>query len=67
MAMCRRLIVQNPVKMSYVGVMTVVDVLNGKTVPKRIDTGVALVTRENMNQPEMQELLHPPLKKYLNE
>ncbi len=61
------LIVQNPVKMSYVGVMTVVDVLTGKTVPKRIDTGVALITRENMNQPEMQELLYPPLKKYLNE
>jgi ribose transport system substrate-binding protein len=61
------LVVQNPMKMSYVGVMTVVDVLNGKTVPKRIDTGVVLVTRENMDQPEMKELLNPPFKKYLNE
>jgi ribose transport system substrate-binding protein len=61
------LVVQNPMKMSYVGVMTVVDVLNGKTVPKRVDTGVVLVTRENMNQPEMEELLNPPFKKYLNE
>ncbi len=61
------LVVQNPVKMSYVGVMTVVDVLNGKTVPKRVDTGVVLVTRENMDQPDVQDLLHPPFKKYLNE
>lgn len=61
------LVVQNPVKMSYVGVMMVVDVLNGKTVPKRVDTGVVMVTRENMNQPEVQDLLNPPFKKYLNE
>ncbi|MGZ5528841.1 MAG: ABC transporter substrate-binding protein, partial [Limisphaerales bacterium] len=61
------LVVQNPVKMAYQGVMALVDTLEGKTVPKRIDTGVVLVTRENMDQPEMQELLHPPLKKYLNE
>jgi ribose transport system substrate-binding protein len=61
------LVVQNPMKMSYLGVMTVVDVLNGKTVPKRVDTGVVLVTRENMNQPDVEELLNPPFKKYLNE
>ena len=58
-------VVQNPVKMGYLGVMTLVDHLGGKTVAKRIDTGVALVTSENMAQPEMQELLNPPLEKYL--
>jgi ribose transport system substrate-binding protein len=61
------LVVQNPMKMSYVGVMTVVDAINNKTVPKRVDTGVVLVTHENMKQPEMLELLNPPFKKYLNE
>jgi ribose transport system substrate-binding protein len=61
------LVVQNPMKMSYVGVMTLVDVLKGKIVPKRVDTGVVMVTRENMNQPDVQELLYPPFKKYLNE
>jgi ribose transport system substrate-binding protein len=61
------LVVQSPVKMAYQGVMTVVDVLEGKSVPKRIDTGVVLVTRENMDQPEIDDLLHPPIKKYLNE
>jgi ribose transport system substrate-binding protein len=61
------LIVQNPVKMGYLGVLTMIDHLQGKKVEKRIDTGVALVTKENMNQPEMAALLDPPIKKYLNE
>jgi ribose transport system substrate-binding protein len=59
------LVVQNPVKMGYLGVMTVVQHLQGKKVEKRIDTGVALVTPDNMEQPEISELLHPPLDKYL--
>jgi len=61
------LVVQNPVKMGYLGVMTIVDHLQGKKVEKRIDTGVALVTKENMTQPEMAELLNPPIKQYLQE
>ena len=56
------LIVQNPVKMGYLAVITMVDHLQGKKVEKRIDTGVALATRENMAQPEIAELLNPPLK-----
>lgn len=59
------LVVQNPMRMGYEGVMKIMDVLEGKNVPKRIDTGVVLVTRENMDQPTIQELLHPPLDKYL--
>lgn len=60
------LVVQNPVKMGYLGVMTVMDHLQGKKVEKVIDTGVQLVTLENMNQPEIKELLYPPLDQYLN-
>ena len=59
------LVVQNPVKMGYLGVMTMVKHLQGETVEKRIDTGVYLITPENMNQPQSQELLNPPLEKYL--
>lgn len=59
------LVVQNPVKMGYLGVMTLMEHLQGKKVEKRIDTGVYLVTRENMEQPEIRELLYPPLDKYL--
>src|SRR6266480_5807013 len=61
------LVVQNPMLMSYLGVMTMVKHLQGETVEKRIDTGVVLVTHENMQQPEIKELLYPPLDKYLKE
>ena len=59
------LVVQNPVRMGYLGVMTLVKHLQGEKVEKRIDTGVVLVTPENMEQPEIKELLYPPLDKYL--
>ena len=59
------LIVQNPVAMGYLGVMTMVEHLQGKKVEKRVDTGVTLVTPENMEQPPIKELLNPPLDKYL--
>ena len=59
------LVVQNPVFMGYKGVMTMVEHLQGKKVEKRIDTGVVLATAENMEQPEVKELLYPPLDKYL--
>jgi ribose transport system substrate-binding protein len=59
------LVVQNPLKMGYLGVMTMVDHINKKKVPRKIDTGVQVVTRENMNEPEMNELIYPPFDKYL--
>jgi ribose transport system substrate-binding protein len=59
------LVVQNPFKMGEVGVTTVVAVVQGKTVPKTIDTGVALATAANADQPNMQEYLNPPIAQYL--
>jgi ribose transport system substrate-binding protein len=59
------IIVQNPFNMGYLGVRTMVDHLLGKPVEKKIDTGVMLVTNENMSSPEVQTLLHPPLDQYL--
>jgi len=59
------IVVQNPFNMGYLGVRTMVDGLLGKTVEKRIDTGVMLVTKENMQTPDVQALLHPPLDQYL--
>ena len=58
-------VVQNPLRMGYLGVMTMFDHLSGKSVEKRVDTGVWVVTTENMDTPEMKELLYPPLEKYL--
>lgn len=60
------LVVQNPVRMSYLAVLTLMKHLRGETVEKRIDTGVTVVTPENLNEPEIQELIYPPLAKYLN-
>ncbi|MEI6210901.1 MAG: substrate-binding domain-containing protein [bacterium] len=59
------LILQNPVKMGYLGVKTLVAHLRGEQIEKRVDTGVGLVTRENMEQPEIKELLSPDLNKWL--
>ena len=60
------LVVQNPFKMGYIGVKTMVQHLKGEPVEKIIDTGVAFVTPENMNEPAMQELIKPDLDKWLN-
>jgi ribose transport system substrate-binding protein len=51
------LVVQNPYKMGYEGVKILVEKLQGKDVPKRIDTGVRLITRDNIDTPEIQALL----------
>jgi ribose transport system substrate-binding protein len=59
------LVVQNPFRMGYLGVKTLVASLRGRKVELVVDTGCALVTRENMGDPAMADLLHPPLEKYL--
>jgi len=59
------LVVQNPFQMGYLGVKTLVASLRGQKVALVIDTGCALVTRENMAAPAMADLLYPPLEKYL--
>ena len=59
------LAVQNPVLMGYLSVTTMVKHLQGGKVENRIDTGVVLVSPENMEQPEIKDLLNPPLEKYL--
>ncbi len=59
------LVVQNPMKMGYLGVMTAVKHIRGEKVEQQIDTGVALITKANMDTPENKDLLLPDLKKYL--
>ncbi len=59
------LVVQNPLRMGYDCVMTMVDYLHGKKVPAKIDTGVYLVTPANIAESEMQKLIKPPLDEYL--
>ncbi len=59
------LVVQNPFNMGYLGVRTIVEHLQGKTVEKRIDTGVTMIAIDNLDAAETQALLHPPLDQYL--
>ncbi len=59
------MVVQNPMRMGYLGVKTMVAVLQGKKVEPVIDTGVGFVTRENFHAPEMAEIVRPPLDEYL--
>ncbi len=59
------LVVQDPVKMGYLGVTTMVKHLRGEPIEKRIDTGVRLITRAEMDRPDAQELLRPDLSRWL--
>lgn len=61
------LVVQNPVKMGYLGVKSMVQILNGEAIEKRIDTGVAFVEREDLDDPDMQELVNPDIEKWLKQ
>lgn len=59
------LVVQNPFNMGYLGVRAMVDHLLGKPIEKKMDTGVTLVTPDNLDTADIQTLLHPPLDQYL--
>ena len=59
------LVLQDPVKMGYLGVKTLVAHIRGEKVERRIDTGVKLATPDSMDQPEMRELLQPDLSRWL--
>jgi ribose transport system substrate-binding protein len=55
------LVVQNPFRMGEIGLKSIIDHLQGLPVQKRIDTGATLITPENLDRPEFQELLNPVL------
>jgi ribose transport system substrate-binding protein len=61
------LVLQNPFKMGYLAVKTLSRHIKGEKVEARIDTGATLVTRENLDRPDIQELVLPDLKKWLKE
>ena len=55
------LILQNPVKMGYLGIVTMVQYLRGQKVAELIDTGVGLATKDNMETADIKALLTPDL------
>jgi ABC-type sugar transport system substrate-binding protein len=50
------LIAQDPSRMGYQCVKTMIDYMHGNEVPAKIDVGVHLVTLENLNDPEIIKL-----------
>ena len=57
------LVVQDPVRMGYLSVSTMVRHLRGEQVESRIDTGVHLVTRDQLDRPDVKQLVQPDLSK----
>src|SRR5579871_156280 len=53
------LVSQDPFNMGYEGVKAAVDHLNGKKVDPRIATRLLMVTKENMNDPKVKEVIYP--------
>jgi ribose transport system substrate-binding protein len=59
------LVAQHPFKMGFETVQAAVKKLNGGTPEKIQNLAARLVTRENLNDPEIQAQVNPDLKKYL--
>jgi ribose transport system substrate-binding protein len=53
------LIVQNPFMMGYAGVWYALAAAHGAVFPKYVDTGVNVVTKDNIDHPQMAGLLDP--------
>ena len=61
------LVVQRPFEMGYLAVQAAVRHLRGQSIDKRIDTGSTLVTRDNLDSPDIKALVSPDLKTWLGE
>ena len=53
------LVLQNPRNIGYFAVKTTVRHLRGEKVEARLDTGSTLVTRDDLDKPEVKALLEP--------
>ncbi len=60
------LVLQDPMKMGYLGVKQMTLHLKGQEIESRVDTGVYLATQENMEVPEIKNLLEPDFSAYLD-
>jgi ribose transport system substrate-binding protein len=51
------LVAQNPSKMAYLGIQQAINALKGQPVTAKIDSGCAMITPDNLDDPAMQEYL----------
>jgi ribose transport system substrate-binding protein len=61
------LVVQNPLRMGELAVKALRGAIRGEKQEARVDTGSTVVTRATMESAEVKELLHPDLKRWLEE
>ncbi len=54
------LVTQDPTRMGYYSVKTIVDYIRGKKVPSKIDIDVRVITNDNLNEPDIQKLIALP-------
>jgi ribose transport system substrate-binding protein len=59
------IVVQNPFRMGYESARMIGLKLRGETPAAHIDSGAALITRENLAKADVQALLFPDIQKYL--
>jgi len=59
------IVVQNPFRMGYESTRAVGLHLAGRQPPRSLDSGSALVRREDLERPEIKQLLFPEIGKYL--
>jgi len=61
------LVVQNPFNMGDLAVRQILGAIGGNKITPYMDTGSRVVTKADMDSPEVKELIHPDLKKWLKE
>lgn len=60
------LVVQNPFRMGYESTRAIGLKLAGQTPAAKIDSGVTLVRRDELDKPEIRDLLFPDIRQYLS-
>jgi ribose transport system substrate-binding protein len=59
------LVVQNPFRMGYESTRAIGLKLAGQAPAAKIDSGVTLVRRDDLDKPEIRDLLFPDIRQYL--
>lgn len=60
------LVIQNPFEMGYQAVTACVKAINKEPVEKQINLAPRLITKQNLNDPDVQQQVNPDLKQYLD-
>jgi ABC-type sugar transport system substrate-binding protein len=59
------MVVQDPFRMGFESVKTLVEFWGGKKPAKRIDLHARVIRKDDLEKPDVKELLHPDVNKYL--